>query len=76
MNLYWMACVIPLAQAADRKLSAVPPADSGLPGAALPGTERHWEMKTTALQAVIDRSGLFCGKCATQIHKWTRILVQ
>ena len=70
-----MVCVIPLAQTVNRAVGCSPfrqliaPIPPPLPRGGI------GETQTTVLWTVPYKSGLFCGKCATQIHKWTRILV-
>ena len=75
MSSYYMVCVIPLAQTVNRAVGCSPFRQLDCPGAASLGTRRHWGSENHRHLAVHNKSGLLCGKCATQIHRWTRILV-
>ena len=64
--VYYLVCVIPLAQTCNKccRLFPLPAADC--PDAAPMGTGRHWENENHRHLAVCDKSGLLCGKCATE----------
>ena len=70
-----MVCVIPLAQTCNKYCRLFPLPAADCPDAAPMGAGRHWENENHRHWAVCDKSGLLCGKCATQIYRWTRILV-
>ena len=75
MSSYYMVCVIPLAQTVNRTAGCSPFRQLDCPGAASLGTKRHWGTENHRHLAAHDKPGLLCGKCATQIYRWTRILV-
>ena len=61
-----MVCVIPLAQTVNRAVGCSPFRQLDCPVPLLWERGGIGEAKTTAFLAVHNKSGLLCGKCATE----------